>query len=744
MSSRLCPFCMRMAKGEICPHCGKNVNYTGSAMHLPAGYVVSGVHPYVIGAALGQGGFGITYIALDMVSGQQVAIKEYFPAFCAGRTGDLVSAYPNQEELFRKSKERFLDEARTLKSLSDLKNIVDVLDFFEANNSAYLVMEFLDGSSLKEYAAKNGKFPAQEFLEQIRPLMEDIQKMHDRGVIHRDIAPDNIILLPNGQMKLIDFGAARSYVGDKSMTVVVKKGFAPLEQYLSKGAAACTDVYALAATIYYCITGTVPMDSADRQDNDIPLPPPSFLGADIAPFQEKALKKALEIQKKARTQSMQEFLDNLKTRQSAPKPIFAEVITATPPAPLIKKVALIITAVILLVTTVFGFLLSQPASEETEEILAETVSIPTEPTVEGPAWQKNVLMADPSYKKSASEFWKSSQSRPVDEFYAYFSVVPIYNTGIPRNKVTDVFFLDSLSTAPKEVYDFSASQDGSVLAWTEKNSKGALNLYIAGEGGVNGAEACPALFYGYTELESVNFNHCFFTDTTLDMSQLFAYCKNLKTVNLNGLNTSSVRNMSHMFLWCEQLPALDLRGFDTSKVADMNNMFCCCESLTSLDISSFDTRNTANMTGMFSNCNELTALDVSSFDTSSVTNMNDMFYGCSNLTALDLRNFDTANITTMWGMFGHCKKLTVLDLSNFDTAKVTNMAYMFEFCEQLESLDLSSFDTANVTDMSYMFYSCEQLNNLDLSNFDTSRVSRCDCFMVGGKKVNGRPWVELF
>ena len=315
VSSKLCPFCMQPAEGSICPHCGKSLNYVSSPSHLPAGFVVSGKHPYVLGAALGQGGFGITYIALDMITNIRVAIKEYFPTFCAGRTDSTVSAYPSQEEIFMKGKRRFLDEAQVLKSLSDLQSVVNVLDFFEFNNSAYLVMEFLEGSSLKAYAAKHGKFPTQRFFTQIQPMMADIERMHQRGVIHRDIAPDNIILTRDGQMKLIDFGAARSFVGDQSMTVVVKKGFAPVEQYLSKGSTACTDVYALAATIYYCITGAVPMDSAQRQYDGTPLPPPSALGADILPHQERALEKALEIQAKDRTQSIAELADALCFQQ---------------------------------------------------------------------------------------------------------------------------------------------------------------------------------------------------------------------------------------------------------------------------------------------------------------------------------------------------------------------------------------------------------------------------------------------
>ena len=305
----LCPFCMRETAEEVCPHCGKLVSYVGDPTHLQAGYVLTGTHPYIFGAPLGQGGFGITYIALDMDTNQRVAIKEYFPTFCARRGENMtVLSYLGQDAVYNKGRDRFLDEARVLKSLSDLKSIVNVLDFFELNNSAYLVMEFLEGDSLKSHAQKHGKFPAQAFLQQLKPLMEDIEQMHQRGVVHRDIAPDNIILTPDGQMKLIDFGAARSYVGDKSMTVVVKKGFAPIEQYMRHGSTAATDVYAIAATIYYCITGVVLPDSAERQYDGKTLRSPTSLGADLTSKQEQALEKALLLHPADRTQSVFELL----------------------------------------------------------------------------------------------------------------------------------------------------------------------------------------------------------------------------------------------------------------------------------------------------------------------------------------------------------------------------------------------------------------------------------------------------
>ena len=320
MRTSLCPFCLKMVQTETCPYCGKDVNYPGYPNHLPVGFTLNGMHPYVMGAAIGQGGFGITYIAIDAVTNQRVAVKEYFPNHCCGRNNStyVLPSY-GQEDTFAKGKQHFLEEAQMLQSLADIESIVKVLDYFEANNAAYLVMEFLDGISLKGYVESNGKMSASVFLDQMKPMMEDMTKMHRRGVIHRDIAPDNIIMLQDGKLKLIDFGAARSYVGDKSMTVVVKKGFAPVEQYMRKGSNASTDVYALAATIYYCLTGVIPPDSAARQYGEEVMMAPSLLGADVTAQQEHALEKALELQPKDRIQSISGLQDLLFA--TAPKPI---------------------------------------------------------------------------------------------------------------------------------------------------------------------------------------------------------------------------------------------------------------------------------------------------------------------------------------------------------------------------------------------------------------------------------------
>ncbi|MCM1091060.1 MAG: BspA family leucine-rich repeat surface protein [Butyrivibrio sp.] len=208
-----------------------------------------------------------------------------------------------------------------------------------------------------------------------------------------------------------------------------------------------------------------------------------------------------------------------------------------------------------------------------------------------------------------------------------------------------------------------------------------------------------------------------------DMSNMFAHCGSLTSVNLSGFDTGSVTNMQSMFEYCSSLTGLNVSGFDTGSVTNMESMFAYCSSLTSLDLSGFDTGSVTNMEHMFAYCSSLMSLNVSKFDTGSVTNMQSMFSGCTELASLDLSNFDMGSVTEVKTMFSGCQGLTSLKLGNFDTGKVTDMYGMFYNCDSLTSLDLSSFDTGKVTDMSSMFWQCGSLTSLDLSNFDTCNVT---------------------
>ena len=272
---------------------------------------------YVIQEVLGQGGFGITYLGIDKLYGNKVAIKEYYPQKIAMRKAqyeDVVTVTSIEEKNnYDKGKKRFLDEAQVMARFNKNEGIVKILDFFEANNTAYIVMEYLEGITLKEYIAENGVLSPEDILELMAPVLESLDEVHKQGLIHRDISPDNIMLLKNGKVKLMDFGAARDYTdfGEKSLSIVLKPGYAPEEQYRSRGIQGpWTDIYALSATIYKCITGITPEESMQRVIEDS-LEKPSKYCKDIPKGMENAIMKGMAALQKNRYQNLKEFCEAL-------------------------------------------------------------------------------------------------------------------------------------------------------------------------------------------------------------------------------------------------------------------------------------------------------------------------------------------------------------------------------------------------------------------------------------------------
>lgn len=286
---------------------------------LSPGTMLSG--RYRLDKVLGAGGYGITYRGQDTRLERLVAIKEYYPSFWASRfalRGPEVHCLGGMEENYCKGMERFLDEAKTLAQLDSVSGVVQVIDFFEENRTAYLVMEYLDGKNLKQMAMGfGGRIPADVLLPAVSPVVSALRKVHEKGLIHRDISPDNIMMLSDGSVRLIDFGNARDTTDNKSMTLAMKEGFAAPEQYRTRGQGTWTDVYGVCATIYYCLTGKLPPQAMERLLG-APFPRPSELGVQISPWQEQAIMDGLDLYVQKRIQNMEELWQRLYVPPEAP------------------------------------------------------------------------------------------------------------------------------------------------------------------------------------------------------------------------------------------------------------------------------------------------------------------------------------------------------------------------------------------------------------------------------------------
>jgi len=337
----------------FCPHCGfDNASAHNEAHQLECGSILAGT--YLVGCVLGQGGFGITYVGWDLNLDIKVAIKEYYPEGCVTRDThthvSVLTLAGNKEIDFQKGKERFVNEAKALARFAGDGCIVGVRSFFYENGTAYIVMDYIDGETLKSYVTRRGgKLTAAETLNLLRPLCDSLARVHEAGLLHRDISPDNIMLRPDGTLALLDFGAARqmSVAGERSNTINVKHGFAPEEQYRTRGEQGpWTDVYALCATIYRLTTGVAPPQALDRLANQALLAPPNQHGADFTPAQERAILHGLAVRTADRTQSMPQFIEELyggrqstfqprsvKTQPISPAPTTGVVPPAGPATP---------------------------------------------------------------------------------------------------------------------------------------------------------------------------------------------------------------------------------------------------------------------------------------------------------------------------------------------------------------------------------------------------------------------------
>ena len=325
MELNKCFGCMEEIQGYPCPHCGFDPrSVRGIEYALPMGTILAG--KYLVGRVLGQGGFGITYVGWDIALERKVAIKEYYPSGQVSRNpgsrGLTWYTSVQSQQAKQNGTQIFLKEARKMSKVDDIPNVVRVRDLFQENETAYIVMDFVEGETLKARLEKTGPLPWEQAKGIFLPAIQAMEQVHQAGLVHRDISPDNLMLTPDGKVKILDLGAAKdlSVNNGASSMQVAKGGFSPFEQYTQRGSSGpWTDVYAMAATVYYTLTGKLPPVATDRVVEDtISWDEPGLKALSAQALE--ALQKAMVISAKTRMQSMEELEKGLYSTTVKPEP----------------------------------------------------------------------------------------------------------------------------------------------------------------------------------------------------------------------------------------------------------------------------------------------------------------------------------------------------------------------------------------------------------------------------------------
>ena len=321
---RRCMGCMQELSWDgQCHHCGfRETEYVADVHHLPPGTRLQNGE-YTAGRVLGEGGFGITYIGFDETLLDVVAIKEYYPAGMVERDtsfqGNLdVHVHGDSEQEYEKGKQNFLQEARLLARFSQLEGVVNVRKCFQENETVYIVMEYIRGESIRSYVDRQGAIPADRALAMLRPVIRTLHRIHEKQLIHRDVSADNLLIREDGKVILIDFGAVRTSnaVKKDTRTTMYKPGFSALEQYSRTGVQGpWTDVYGVCATIYYMLTGVVPVNCTERVGHDPLLSLAEQDGIPLSIEQKQAIMKGMEVQAGDRFQTMALLYEVLYSKQ---------------------------------------------------------------------------------------------------------------------------------------------------------------------------------------------------------------------------------------------------------------------------------------------------------------------------------------------------------------------------------------------------------------------------------------------
>lgn len=621
-----CIHCMADLEGVdsvVCPKCGGDVKNTDQPDFCLRPFSI--LHgKYLVGAMLGQGGFGITYVGLDLLLETKVAIKECYPGNLATRNSTMSNRLQWNSGLTRDMQWKahcasFLREARKMAKMKNIPEVVRVLDTFEENDSAYIVMDFVDGITLKQWLEKNGIVTPEKCLEIMRPVMTALQNVHKQGFIHRDISPDNIMIQPDGSLRLLDLGAAKEVTDSNNANksaLVTKTGFSPLEQYAESGRIGpWTDVYALCATMYYCMTGKMITSAPDRiYGSDLKFEKKHFV-SQLPKEMEKALMDGLALDYRERIQSIAELAERLQ-----PKPEPAPVPDETKKSKKSKK---------------NGDNYSANGEDNQDNNTSEKKKSSTDAAKK--KTRLKIITTVICLVLTAGIFaglgWYFIEHPPYslpgeEERETYY--MRYYDDRSPFSELNDdyiiksVTFKDSLGGKPKDA--ITVDHKESIFAWVD-----GTEMIVASEGYIATYNA-KNMFRGFTNLERVSFNGNLDISHATSTECMFFDCKSLRSVDFDGMWTDRLTSMKYMFAGCSSLRTVFLNSLGTSKVKDMSYMFRNCTTIKSINLSTFNTESLESVIGMFYNCSSLEKLDISNFTLpEEEENCVSMFSGCDAL-----------------------------------------------------------------------------------------------------------------
>lgn len=646
-NKHLCEYCLEENCGEPCRFCGfDKTGFKKEVGVLAPGSVLLG--RYIVGKPIGKGGFGITYLAYDTKQEKKVALKEYYPSSLAARDDDgstVVVTGSDDRDIYKYGMEKFFEEASLVSTFNGNPSIVSVYEFFYENDTAYFVMELLRGVSLKAYIAEHGCLPPEQTLYIADKVSNALMAAHSTNTLHRDISPDNIMLCEDGKVKLIDFGAARQIALDnpKSMSVILKQGFAPLEQYQRRGnQGPWTDLYSLGATLYYAATQRCIDDPMTRLEDDSEFQGNTY---SIEPQLWEVIRHSLNIKINERYQDAFEFRAALNKIAYKPQEIKVTVSEPTKTVHSPEPVPVMAAAAV-----------SQQAGSV--QLLP-----PTELQSE-PSQSAQEALPPTKYAQPASERAEPTEPAESEKPEKQAKTVRKVKTKKPRNK--KLILITSIAGA---VLLIAAAV---ILVFTlNRKEPEPFDIEIAGKTFSSNSE--------YVDLSNMNLFNA-------DIENI-AQFTNLIHVNLNGNNLTDISILAEIPT-LEVIEANDNRIFDISFIGDLKKIkYVYMSNNLITDISVFS---------KFKSMEELWLANNRITDISPIA-------GNKKLTELGLNDNNIGDISALSGM-NKLKRLFLMNCGITDISALSGCKSLYELDIYGNNIsDLSPLDDIHIRDIHMPF-----------------------------------------